>query len=96
MGRRNEYQNLIAFHPGIYVEELIEETNLSQAELAQRLGITEQTISRLIDGDEPINQDLARRLADFSGISLQTWLNLQAKYDDKVAEIEAKQKKDNF
>ena len=33
-----EYKDLIAFHPGQYVEELIEDYNVTQKEFAERLG----------------------------------------------------------
>lgn len=33
-----EYKDLIAFHPGQYVEELIEDYNVMQKEFAERLG----------------------------------------------------------
>ena len=32
-----EYKDLIAFHPGQYVEELIEDYNVTQKEFANRL-----------------------------------------------------------
>ncbi len=38
-----EYKDLIAFHPGQYVEELIEDYNLTQKEFAESLGVSMQT-----------------------------------------------------
>ena len=35
-----EYKDLIAFHPGQYVEELIEDYSLTQKEFAERLGVS--------------------------------------------------------
>ncbi len=35
------YRDLIAFHPGSYVEEIIEDLNISQEEFAIRLGTTQ-------------------------------------------------------
>ena len=34
-----EYKDLIAFHPGQYVEDLIEDYNVTQKEFAERLGV---------------------------------------------------------
>ena len=38
-----EYKDLIAFHPGQYVGELIEDYNVTQKEFADRLGVSMQT-----------------------------------------------------
>lgn len=82
-----EYKDLIAFHPGQYVEELIEDYNLTQKEFAERLGISEMKLYKLVNGEESISNDIARKLAKITNISIITWLNLQNAYDVKVAEF---------
>ena len=82
-----EYKDLIAFHPGQYVEELIEEYNVTQKEFAERLGISEMKLGKLVNGEESISDDLAQKLEKFTNISMKTWLNLQASYDRKMAEV---------
>ena len=82
-----EYKDLIAFHPGQYVEELIEDYNVTQKEFAERLGVSAKTVSKLVNAEEPISKETAHKLAKLSGVSMQTWLNLQNAYDVKVAEI---------
>ena len=82
-----EYTDLIAFHPGQYVEELIEDYNLTQKEFAERLGISEMKLYKLVNGEESISNDIARKLAKITNISIITWLNLQNAYDVKVAEF---------
>ena len=37
-----EYKDLIAFHPGQYVEDLIEDYNVTQKEFAERFGSLSQ------------------------------------------------------
>ena len=44
-----EYKNLISFHPGQCVSELIEEYNLTQKEFAERLGVSAKTVSKLVN-----------------------------------------------
>ena len=78
--------DLIAIHPGQYIGELIEDYNMTQKEFAEKLGLSPKTISKLVNGDELINNDIAQKLAKFTNISMKTWLNLQASYDRKVAE----------
>ena len=82
-----EYKDLIAFHPGQYVEELIEEYNLTQKEFAERLGVSEIKLGKLVNGEESISNDIARKLAKITNISMITWLNIQSIYDVKIAEI---------
>ena len=82
-----EYKDLIAFHPGQYVEELIEDYNLTQKEFAERLGISEIKLGKLVNGEESISNDIARKLAKITNISMITWLNIQSIYDVKIAEI---------
>ncbi len=83
----NEYKDLIAFHPGQYVEELIEDYNVTQKEFAERLGISEMKLGKLVNGEESISNDIAEKLANITNISMITWLNLQHVYDVKIAEI---------
>lgn len=88
------YKQLLAFHPGSYVEEIVEELNITQAEFAERLGTSAKTLSKIINGEERISNDIANKLAKATGISVKTWLNLQIEYDVKVIEIENLQNED--
>ena len=82
-----EYKDLIAFHPGQYVEELIEDYNVTQKEFAERLGISEMKLGKLVNGEESLSNDIAEKLANITNISMKTWLNLQNAYDIKMAEF---------
>ena len=79
--------DLIAFHPGQYVAELIEDYNMTQNEFAEKLEVSPKTISKLVNGEESISDDLAQKLEKFTNISMKTWLNLQNAYDVKMAEF---------
>ena len=82
-----ESKDLIAFHPGQYVEELIKEYNVTQKEFAERLGISEMKLGKLVNGEESLSNDIAEKLANITNISMKTWLNLQNAYDIKMAEF---------
>lgn len=88
MGNIVEYKDLIAFHPGSYIEEIVEDLNITQAEFANRLGVSAKLVSKLINGEENISDSTANKLAKLTGISMQSWLNIQASYSAKIAEIE--------
>lgn len=81
-----EYKDLIAFHPGQYIGELIEDYNMTQKEFAEKLGLSPKTINKLVNGEESISNDIAQKLEKLTNISMKTWLNLQASYDRKVTE----------
>ena len=78
--------DLIAFHPGQYIGELIEDYTMTQKEFAEKLGESPKTISKLVNGEESISNDIAQKLEKLTNISMKTWLNLQASFDRKVAE----------
>lgn len=81
-----EYKDLIAFHPGQYIGELIEDYQMTQNEFAEKLGESPKMISKLVNGEESISNDIAQKLEKLTNISMKTWLNLQASFDRKVAE----------
>ena len=82
-----KYKDITAFHPGYYVEEAIQDMNISQGELAKRLGVSERTLSLFIDGQIDISYNLARRLSMVLGTSIKFWFNLQRIYNKKLLEI---------
>lgn len=82
-----KYKDITAFHPGYYVEEAIQDMNISQSELAKRLGVSERTLSLFIDGQIDISYNLARRLSMVLGTSIKLWFNLQRIYNKKLLEI---------
>lgn len=79
--------DLIAFHPGQYIGELIEDYQMTQKEFAEELGVPPKTISKLVNGEESISNEIAQKLEKFTNISMKTWLNLQNSYDTKVAKV---------
>lgn len=88
MSNVNEYKDIVAFHPGYYIAEIIEDMEISQAEFATRMGTTAKTLSQLINGQANISNDLAKKLSAMLGTSVEVWQNLQNTYDQKVIEIQ--------
>lgn len=84
------YEELIAFHPGSYIEDIIDELNITQDEFAKRMGVSSKTISKIVNGKANITEVLAEKLSRFTGTSFKTWMNLQASYNKKVIEIKNK------
>lgn len=70
------------FTPGeILSEEFLDPYELTQEELAKRIGVARRRINEIIRGKRAITPDTALRLAKFFNTSPEYWLNLQMKYD---------------
>ena len=87
-----KHEDLIAFHPGYYINEIIEELGMSLAELTRRLDITENTVRQLIDGEINLTWEISSKLNNIFGISTDMWVNLNKSYIEKRQEIEEKKK----
>ena len=83
-----EYKDIIAFHPGYYVKDVIEDLEMSQCEFAKRLEITDKTLSKLLSGEAPMSREIAKKISQMLGTSVDVWLELQKKYEDKCCQIE--------
>ena len=83
-----EYNDKIAFHPGYYIKEIIEESGLSQKDFAKRLDTTPKNLSILVRGEQSLSIDIAMKLSRMLGTSVDYWLNLQKSYDALIAEFE--------
>ena len=67
-----EYKDVIAFHPGQYIGELIEVYQMTQKEFAGKLGLSPKTISKLVSDEESISNDIAQKLEKLTNISMKT------------------------
>lgn len=84
-----EYNDKIAFHPGYYIKEIIDESGLTQEDFAKRLATTPKNLSCLIRGKQSLSNDIAMKLSRMLGTSISYWLNLQNTYDSLIAEFES-------
>lgn len=88
MSNVKEYKDIVAFHPGYYFADIIDDMEISQNEFATRMGTTVETLSKLINGQANISNDLATKLSVMLGTSVEVWQNLQNTYDQKLLEIQ--------
>ncbi|XCP85387.1 HigA family addiction module antitoxin [Roseburia hominis] len=87
---RIEYEELIAFHPGYYVKDYIEDQGITQEELAKRLQVTPKYVSDLVNGRINLTDEMVLKLSIVFGTSTTMWLNLNQKYIEKKLEIKAR------
>ncbi len=86
----SENDESIAFHPGYYLKEVIEELNLTQSEFAQNLGVTEEHLCELLVGTQNLTIDVVSKLSEFMGTSVEFWMNLQRSYSEAISKSEEK------
>ena len=77
-------------HRGQFLRGILEDLGITQAALAEALGISARRISHLVREKRPVTAELALRLGQAFGQNPQYWLNLQADYDLKVAKLQFK------
>lgn len=74
-------------HPGeILREDFLAPLNLSVNNLAQALRVPAAHLHEIVKERRAVTPDTALRLARYFGGDAQSWLNLQASYDLKLAE----------
>ena len=86
-----EYNNKIAFHPGYYIKEIVDESGLTQEDFAKRLDTTPKNLSLLLRGEQSLSIDIAMKLSRMIGTSVNYWLNLQNAYDALIAEFRSEE-----
>ena len=86
-----EYNDTIAFHPGYYIKELVDESGLTQEDFAKRLDTTPKNLSLLIRGEQSLSIDIAMKLSRMIGTTVNYWLNLQNAYDALIAEFRSEE-----
>ena len=77
-----------AVPPGMTIKEVLEDHHMTQKELAARLGLSEKHISKLINGEVPLTQDVAIRLERVLDIEASFWNGLEAAYREAILKVE--------
>jgi addiction module HigA family antidote len=69
-------------HPGRVVRSAcLEPLGLSVTEGAKILGVTRQTLTKVVNGKSGISAEMAIRLAKAFGSTAEIWVHMQASYD---------------
>lgn len=85
-------------HPGeILREDVLTALDMPVSTAAKRLGVSRQTLHRILAGTHPVTPEMALRLGKFCGNGPRLWLDMQRTYDlwhararmaDELAKIE--------
>lgn len=73
---------LEATHPGLFLkDELLADYGLSQQAVADTLGVTRESLNRLLNGNAAVSPTMALRLEGLTSLSARFWLNMQTDHD---------------
>jgi len=74
--------------PGdVLLEEFLKPMKITQNKLAKDINVPANRVSQIIHGKREITADTALRLGKYFGIEPEFWLNLQVRYNMKIAKI---------
>jgi addiction module HigA family antidote len=75
-------------HPGEFLrEEYLLPLDMGIHALAKALRVSTSRINDIVQGRRAITADTAQLLARYFGGDAQSWLNLQAAYDQRMAKL---------
>lgn len=76
-----DIQHLPAVHPGLVLQDELEEIGLTQSALAAHIGVLPKTINEICRGKRGISAEMAWKLSQAIGASPNFWLNLQNNWE---------------
>ncbi len=71
----------ITVHPGEILQEILDQNQITQSLVAERLGMTQSKISDICRGKRGVTPDMAMRLGRLFGQNPRFWLNLQENWE---------------
>jgi len=74
-----------AIPPGSTLEECMHALAMTQLELAERTGLSVQTLNRIFNGEQPITYETANKLEYVTPYPASFWNNLEAQYRGLLA-----------
>ncbi len=78
-------------HPGMIInEDYLKPLKITIKDMAQNLGISRKTLSKIVNEKGSVTPEMALRLSRAFNTTPDLWLNLQKKYDLWIAETSSK------
>ena len=78
--------HITPIHPGMVLQDELEETGISQSQLAAHIGVLPKTINEICNGKRGISAAMAWKLSKAIGASPLFWMNLQTNW--KLSQID--------
>ena len=93
--QRKQYAPDRVTPPGEILLERLEELGMTQADLADRIGHTKNTVNEIIKGKSPILSETALQLERVLAIPARFWTNAEGQYREFLAREEEQQRLGN-
>ena len=77
----NKITHIPAVHPGLVLQDELEELGLTQSSLAEHINVLPKTINEICRGKRGISAEMAWKLSQALGASPNFWLNLQNNWE---------------
>lgn len=84
-----ESKSYIATPTGATIKEQLGNRGMTQKEFANRMGMSEKHISRLINGEVHLTPETAEKLEMVLGVPASFWNKLEAIYQEKLAKVKS-------
>lgn len=86
------YISPIAIHPCEVIKETLENLGMSQVDLSVRTGLSEKTISLILNSKEPVTPETALKLERVLDLDQKMLVNMQARYWADKSRIEERER----
>lgn len=80
--------------PGHTISDILEERGINQEQFGERIGVTKDYASGLLDGRHPITREVAGLLSDALGASVDFWVTRERHYRELAAKQAAQKAED--
>lgn len=88
--------NQIIVPTGRIIKEYLDENNITQKDLCNRIGMSEKHISNLLNGKNNVTPDFAVKLEKIlTDIPASYWINYENKYQEYITKLEEENKLNN-
>lgn len=93
---KNEYRPTEVSPPGATLGDILEERNMTQAELAERMGRTQKFVSNVTNGKAPITQETALQLERVMDVPAHFWNRREQQYREALARQKERNQLENY
>jgi antitoxin HigA-1 len=81
MANSKRHPSVEPAHPGEIIANGLDETGVKRSDLAKALGISRNTLYKLLEGKQGVTAEMALRLSAVWGGAPEMWLRMQAEND---------------
>jgi len=79
---KNQYIPTIVFHPGVTLEEKLQEMGMSIKEFALQTELTEKILNEILKGTSAVTQEIAKKFENTTKIPANFWMRYQQRFDE--------------